>query len=235
MKNIIIFIVSLPLLVLIFNINEQNRFSQKSKENHFHYLEEKNDTLFRPNYPQGIYFTKEEFINKTPSTKEDFEIKKFKIDSSEAINHSAYFYFKKTNKKIKNVFAVSYKGHLYFQLKAILKNRNKTDRAQTTYIPNAFVRTIIGGNNYLYTEAKLKNQWAKQSLSQLGIGGRIAASKLIKGKGIVWDFKNKEFNIFKSCKDYNDFIKQLSPDSVQKCVNHQPDTFKVREAILKIK
>mgnify|MGYP000439297352 CR=1 FL=1 len=63
----------------------------------------------------------------------------------------------------------------------------------------------------------------------------IIASDLIKGKGIVWDFENEEFNIFKNCKDYNEFIKDESPDDIQKCEKRQPNMFAVRKAINKIK
>ena len=55
------------------------------------------------------------------------------------------------------------------------------------------------------------------------------------GKGIVWDFKNNEFNIFKSCKDYNRFIKGKSNTDIQNCTSHQPNMFEVRKTILKIK
>ena len=58
---------------------------------------------------------------------------------------------------------------------------------------------------------------------------------MIKGKGIVWDIKNQEFNIFKNCKDYNDFIKDKYPEGVQQCENQQPDMLLVRKAIEKIK
>ena len=54
-------------------------------------------------------------------------------------------------------------------------------------------------------------------------------------KGIVWDVKNKEFNIFKNCKDYNEFIKAIYPEGVQSCEQHQPDITRIREVIEKIK
>ena len=65
--------------------------------------------------------------------------------------------------------------------------------------------------------------------------GGIIAGDLIKGKGIVWDFKNKEFNIFKNCKDYNKFIKEKSPNDIQKCKNNYPNMFEVRKTIDKLK
>jgi|SRR5690554_1442977 len=196
------------------------------------------DTLFRANYPEGIYYTKEDFINKRADNSKAIQMRDFDQQILKEAIHNPFFYFSESNKKIKNVFAISYKGHLFFQVKAILKNRNKKDRAQENKNPNSFVRVIIGGENYLYTEVNLANKWA-QGAYYGGVGGTagsILANDLINGKGMIWDFKNQEFNIFKSCKDYNDFIFELALfDDIQECKKHQPDIFKVREAMEKIK
>lgn len=193
------------------------------------------DTLYKANYPEGIYSTKTDFINKKPNTTKAVILKGLNNKPTENIIHNGYFYYVENDKKVKNVFAISYQGHLYFQLKAILKNRNKTDRAQSTNFHNTFVRVMIGGDNYLYTEAELVNQWAAGTAVNFGAIGGIIANDLIKGKGIVWDFKNEEFNIFKSCKDYNEFISDKSESDIQKCKEHQPDMFKVRTTIEKLK
>ena len=42
-------------------------------------------------------------------------------------------------------------------------------------------------------------------------------------------------DIFKNCKDYNEFIKAIYPDGIQECEKHQPDITKIREVIEKIK
>lgn len=193
------------------------------------------DTLYKPNYPEGIYLSKDDFIHKRANTSNAITMRTLNIKKVDSTLHNGYFYYLKTGKKVKKVFAISYKGHLYFQIKAILKNRNKTDRAQTSNFDNSFVRVILGGENYFYTEAKLVNQWAQGVAYNFGAVGGIIASDLIKGKGIVWDFKNEEFNIFKNCKDYNEFIKEKSPNDIQKCEKHQPNMFEVRKAIDKIK
>lgn len=195
----------------------------------------KKDTLYKPDYPEGIYTSKKDFINKTPISFKKIVMKGLNRKVTDSIIHNCYFYYLYTNKKIKKVFAISYKGHLYFQIKAILKNRNKTDRAQSTNFPNTFVRVIMGGKNYLYTEAELVNQWAMGTAVNFGVAGAIIANDLIKGKGIVWDFKNQEFNIFKSCKDYNKFLLGKSKTDIQKCKNHQPNMLEVRKTIEKIK
>jgi hypothetical protein len=196
------------------------------------------DTLYKPNFPEGIYVSKKDFITKTPSSLEKIiSISQFKNQSSleDSIYHCCYFYYSKNHKKVKNVFAISFKGHLFFQTKAILKNRNKFDRAQSTNYHNTFVRVILGGENFLYTEAELVNQWAAGASANFGVVGGVILNDIVYGKGIVWDFKNCEFNIFKSCKDFNDFIKDKYPDGIQESAKHQPDMMEVRKAIEIIK
>ncbi len=195
----------------------------------------KSDTLYKANYPEGIYLSKKEFMNRKPNSTELVVMKGFNKKTVDSIIHNPYFYYSNNNKKVKKVFAISYKGHLYFQIKAILKNRNKTDRAQSTNFHNTFARVILGGKNYLYTEAELVNQWAYGTAMNFGIAGGIIADELIESKGIVWDYENKEFNIFKSCKDYNRFITNKLPEGVQECDEHSPNLFEIREALDKIK
>ncbi|MES2812130.1 MAG: hypothetical protein V4670_06635 [Bacteroidota bacterium] len=196
------------------------------------------DTLFRPRYPDGIYKTKEDFILKKPSQIATVTAKGIIGFEKPILNtiEDNCFFFNTSNEKIKNVFAISYKGYLYFQIDAILSNRNKTDRAQTSDFPNSFVRVIKGGENYYYTEVALANQWAQGlAYGAGGIGGSVLAGTMVYGKGVVWDFKNKEFNIFKNCKDYNDFIIAIYPEGKQTCNNQQADVFQIRKAIDKIK
>lgn len=202
-----------------------------------------NDTLYRPNYPEGIYKTKEDFLKKKPSSREFV----LPVDRTgtflQDIEHNCFFLVDDGD-KLKNAFAVSYKGNLYFQVNAVLKNRNKTDRAQTYEVSHEFIRVILGGDNYFYTETGLANVWAQAA--SYGVAGGVAGamgggSASVPGdpwrysKGIVWDFKNKEFNIFKNCKDYNKFIEPIYPEGVQECDGQQPEIYLVREAMEKVK
>ncbi|RZJ29691.1 MAG: hypothetical protein EOO48_06900 [Flavobacterium sp.] len=197
------------------------------------------DSRFRPNYPDGIYATKEDFINKKPSSAPELiakELAGFEKERISGIVDHCFFYYAISDEKIKNVFAISYKGHLFFQLEAILKNRNKTDRAQTNSQYNQFTRVTIGGEHYFYAEANLANQWAQGfAYGGMGAAGAIAAQGMQYDKGIVWDFKNQEFNIFKNCKDYNDFIVPLYPEGKLACKSQQPDLYQVRNAMQAIK
>ena len=195
-------------------------------------------TPYISDYPEGIYLTKEDFIKKTPSpTTKVYPVSLYGREELPKIMkvHNCYFFDRSNSKKIKNAFAISFEGGLYFQIKAILKNRNKEDKAQSSNQANSFVRTIMGGENYLYTEAELENKWAAGAAANLGAAGGTIYPELINGKGIVWDFKNTEFNIFKSCKDYNEFIGDKLLTAVQNCEEHQPDMLEVREAISEIK
>jgi hypothetical protein len=210
-----------------------------------------NDPVPLQLYPDGLYKTKQDFLNKTPSSVETVIPKGLigleKKELSE-ITDNCFFYYLNTDSKVKNTFAISYKGHLYIQIYAILENRNKTDRAQSNDFPNSFVRVVSAGQNYYYLEAGLVNQWVQGVALNTGATGVLIAQDLSSAniqtgktqsfgsvKGIVWDIKNKEFNIFKNCKDYNDFIKDKYPEGVQECKNQQPDILEVREAIEKIK
>lgn len=196
------------------------------------------DGFFRLYYPEGVYLTKAEFIAKRPGytgaivPKGIYGFTKPVLQSPE---HNCYFYYGDTDERVRRAFAVSYKGHLYFSVYAILSNRNKTDRAQTNDTPNGFVMVMDGGNHYLYTEANLANAWAQGFAYNAGVAGSVLAQSMVYGKGVVWDFKNEEFNIFKNCKDYNDFIKDKYPDGIQGCENQQPDVMKIRQAIARIK
>lgn len=199
-----------------------------------------NDSLYRPYYPEGIYLTKEEFVNKTPGSQARIvpkSIGSLPRKVLHTVEDNCFFYYEETNKKIKNVFAISHNGNLYFQVEAILKNRNKTDRAQDSDFKNSFVRVMIGGDNYLYTEADLANAWAKGFAYGAvgGAAGSVLAQSFINARGIVWDFKNEEFNIFKHCKDYNDFMQKYYPKGMLKCGDDTYHIFAVRNVIEQIK
>jgi hypothetical protein len=228
--NIVRIMKKILLYILFLNANLFGLSSDK--------MEFQEDTLFASNYPEGIYLTKEDFLRKTPNP--NVKVYPVSLYGREELPkimkvHNCYFFDRSNSKKIKNAFAISFEGGLYFQIKAILKNRNKEDRAQRSNQANSFVRTIMGGDNYLYTEVELENKWAAGAVANLGAAGGATYSDIINGKGIVWDFKNTEFNIFKSCKDYNEFIKDKLGNAVQNCEEHQPDMLEVRKAISEIK
>lgn len=175
--------------------------------------------LFKPTFPDGVYFTSSELINKTPSNTEKLipgEIDNIELDVSIHLSDNCNFYYKKSGRKVKNVYAVSHNGFLYFQIKTILKNKTANDKNQKSDYPNSFVRVKNGGNKYLYTEAYLANFW-DEVFTFATTNNYALTQSLTTLKGIVWDFKNQEFNIFKNCEDYNNFIKSIAPEKIENC------------------
>jgi hypothetical protein len=195
-------------------------------------------------YPNGIYEKKEDFLNRKPSRNEKLILEKtpitYEIDS---IMSRCYFYTKTDKKIIKKAFAISYKGYLYFGIKSILKNKNKKDKSLSGDT-RAFIIVLESEKKFLYTESVLINPLkygASVGVSH-GVGGIIGEKlgNLIEkpnspyDKGIVWDFKNEEFNIFKNCEDYNDFIKEYSNDLLD-CNNEQNILIRIRKNIKQIR
>ena len=106
----------------------------------------------------GIYITKEDFMKERISSSDELVAKElygFEKPVLNKIEDHCFFYYKATDEKVKRVFAICYKGHLYFQIYSILENRNKTDRAQSNDFPNSFVRVLSAGQNYYYLQAPL--------------------------------------------------------------------------------
>ena len=138
-------------------------------------LEDKKKALAMNLYPPGVYTTKEDFLKMTPNKSEDIvpkEVIGLEKEEIYGTPDECLFYFVQSDKKIKNAFAVSFRGNLYFQISAILNNRNKTDRAQSNDHPNEFIKVKIYGDNYYYCEADLTNFWA-EGLSYGAVGGAI--------------------------------------------------------------
>lgn len=201
--------------------------------------------IYRVDYPNGIYATMEEFLNKTPSSNPELKPQNptdgyYRTQASE-LETSAFFVNAETKTRIRNVFAVVQNGILYFNIGQIIKNREKEDRGQHPDYPNLFVRVTNGGSNYLYAEALLGNNWGKafagigSGILMGGYAGSAIGSSVNTIRGIIWDIQKKQFNIFKNCEDFNNFIKPISSEDVQECKGKHPDILKVRTAIDKIK
>jgi len=203
-----------------------------------------------PIYPDGIYKTKSDFINKIPSQiiSDNLERKRIElIGQTDSLVRRCKFYNKSTNKKIKKVFAISYGNKLYFNTGAILKNKNREDKSLSANSNNEFILVLFGGSNFLYAEVGLINHW-KVGLSSgisSGVGGFAGAAlgeaienayptTSVYGKGVVWDFEKEEFNIFTDCKDFNEFIKPYELEKLN-CNVQEINLNDIRERILVIK
>jgi len=179
--------------------------------------------------PEGIYRTKEDFIRKIPSEILQLTIDKIRlVNDSDSLAHRCFFKEKNTNKRVKNVFAIFHNQHLYFSNWAIIENKDKNDKSVSPVESmNSFVRVQFGGDNFLYAEGAFVNPWQTGFSAGVagGVGG-IIGSELGKaidksypittfgGTGVVWDIKKEEFNIFRNCQDFNEFIENYSVEKI---------------------
>ena len=154
-------------------------------------------------FPEGIYMTMDDVINKKPSSTEEITLKiSDKFDFIKHLPDKAFFYFKATDKKVKLPLALSYKGEMYFQ--TYRKYTNKKDKG---YDPDEYSRycKVTSYGRFLYFEESMRGLWSKAFLGNLS---PLTYSMAGNVKGIVLDFENKELNILRDCADLNDFLKQ---------------------------
>jgi hypothetical protein len=194
------------------------------------------------NYKNGIYETKEDFINKTPSLNHEVKVKnRFPKEIVDTLIRRCFFVDLESGRKIKKAFAVVYNGNLYFRTGAIIDNKNNNDKSLSpaTSASSQFVLVLKGGNNYLYTEAGIINHW------QTGVSGGLASGGIyvmnekgtgyyVNTKGLVWDFKESEFNIFRDCTDFNAFMNSQENETFD-CANDRLTFDKIVEYIERIK
>lgn len=206
-------------------------------------------SIYQSKFPEGLYRTKEDFINKTPSEFLQLTIDRIRlVNDSDSLARRCFFREKDSNNRIKKVFAISHNGQLYFSNWAILENKAKSDKSVSPVESmNSFVRVQIGGDNFLYAEGAFINPWQTGISSGVasGVGGVIGSElgnaidksypiTTFGGTGIVWDIKKEEFNIFRNCSDFNEFIEN---DSVKRidCGKQIFELKQIREIIDKIK
>ena len=211
-----IYFVLLSFLFLVTEANSQNSTESIAK-----------------NYPEGIYDDKEDFIKGVPSRSLSVNLNLSDSSATELVGRG-YFKYSKTGKKVKNVFAISYEGNLYFQTGHIIlrRNRNKKDKDQTSWTLAAiyeFNRVVFLNSRFAYTEVILKSGW--ESALAANIGGWVYGYK----KSVVWDYENAEFNILRNCKDHNDFMEQNYPNGIQTCSGKSYDLTATKESIMSIK
>lgn len=170
-------------------------------------------------FPEGIYMTLEDVLNKTPTSTTEVYYKSPAKSESDHLPQKVYFYEKQNNEKIRKPLAVSYQGELYFQ--TYKKYTNKDDRG---FLPDQFSRfcKVTGYGRFLYFEENMSDGWAK---------ALISTSITSRPKAVVLDAEKKEFNILPDCDDLNDFLFDHEIPSVP-C---DPDKFNIEEARNKIK
>ena len=168
-----------------------------------------NKFIRKGDFPEGIYMTIEDVLNKKPSSTEEVYLKTTDRNDTVNLPEKAFFYFKQKNKKIVYPLAISYQGEMYFQ--TYRKYTNKKDKG---YDPDQYSRFCKVSNygRFIYFEENMRGLWSKALLVNLN-----PASYSIKGKikGIVLDLDNREFNMLRDCEDLNDFFKQHKIPEIQ--------------------
>ncbi|AZA80752.1 hypothetical protein C1637_11990 [Chryseobacterium lactis] len=174
-------------------------------------------SIKKGDFPEGIYMTLQDVLNKVPSSTEEVYFKACEKCDSINLPEKTFFYFKQKDKKVKIPLAVSHKGELYFQ--TYRKYTNRDDRG---YDPDQYSRfcKVINYGRFIYFEENMRGTWSK---AFLGAVSPLTYSINGRTKGIVLDVENKEFNILQNCDDLNDFLFEHEIPSI-KC---DPEKFNI--------
>mgnify|MGYP001611813656 CR=1 FL=1 len=198
------------------------------------------DSIYKTIYLDGVFETKEDFLK---GRRKNYEIypkahrkdERYKSGTVADPGHAVRFRYKSNDKVVSKVFAITYNGFLYFQVDAITKEINRKDRFQSGEFDYTFIRAILGGQNYIYTEYEFADNWEQALVVNAAGGAGYALAELLeKSKGVVWDYWKHEFNIFRQCKDFNVFISDKLPSATQNC-DDKLNLLEVRKAIAQIK
>jgi hypothetical protein len=158
-------------------------------------------TIKKGDFPEGLYMTLEDVLNKTPSSTEELFFKPAIARDTLKFPEKVFFYFKEENSKVKYPLGVSYKGEIYFQ--TYRKYTNKKDKG---YDPDAYSRfcKATSYGRFVYFEEDIMGIWSKGWKYNLGLIGATTINS--KTRGMVIDFEKKEINIFRDCPDMLEFL-----------------------------
>ncbi len=155
-------------------------------------------------YPKGIYTFYEDFARRQPSdTTTAFDLK----PSANQYN-VVRVYKAGTTKRLKRNFAVSDGKHLYVRIKKVRQKFPSDDRGQMKDDGNYCIKAEQLGPNYIYFEDYFA------SGASIILGGAIAGSASRRLKGVVFDLKRFQFNLFKNAKDFKSFITAHHPEKL---------------------
>ena len=199
-------------------------------------------------FPEGLYQKFEDFLEGKPTKKEALSMK---VKDG---NPAHRFYYADTKKKVRRVFAISYKGNLYVSIQSMVKKIDSKSKGQLLNNSINYLKTSeLGG--YLFFENHFI-PFAALGTSVIGIliSGRIIGGGIIGGaiagaliftivalltrrkKGIIFDPQIKKFVIFKNFKFFKKFINERHPSysSLVKSLS-QDKTFSKRKEIERVK
>lgn len=171
--------------------------------------EQEYPSIKKGDFPEGIYMTLEDVLNKNPSSTDELYFKTNEKYDDTDLPEKAFFYFKKNDKKVKFPLAVSYKGDMYFQ--TYRKYTNKEDKG---YDPDAYSRfcKVTNYGRFIYFEESMRGQFSKFALGALSTLTYMINGKV---KGIVLDLDNREFNMLRDCEDLNNFLREKNIPEVE--------------------
>ena len=192
-----------------------------------------------PNYyPEGIYPSFDSFLDIKPSRRktrvEARDVFRPKVKIDDPFIDNCYFYDQRTNKRIKDVFAISHAGSLYIHAKSLHKLLgDKKDRKLKVEHKDSFFRVIEQGD-FLYLEGYF--------IKGGGIGFAIGSGPISIGtggpreqfRGIVFDFEKESFDVFRDCKDFNRFLALDYRDLTFECNDKQLPMELVREIMYEV-
>ncbi|MDG2449098.1 MAG: hypothetical protein P8M34_05655 [Saprospiraceae bacterium] len=143
------------------------------------------------------------------------------------------------NKRLKKAFAANIACELYYDQYEITRYLAKGDRLSAPGTNSHFIKVKSQGT-YDYLE------WADGGGNGPGIGigsggfgsgiGLNTGLNLGKKKvtGLIYDPQRFEFNVFKNCKDFNEFLAERHPDLSYECKKKKLKIERVREVMAKL-
>lgn len=187
-------------------------------------------------YPPGIYLGYKSFLSKDPSSGKTVEARnvfKPKEVILDPLIDNCYFYYKRTGKRVKDAFAISYNGSLYIRVEELQKYMEKKDSRQRMDNGDSFVRVLDQGT-YLYMEGYIKKG--------RGIGLAIGGGPISIGtggpreelRGIIYDTVSEGFDMFRDCQDFNAFLRDRHPLKAFDCDQKQVPIELVRKIMFDI-
>ncbi|MDI9337203.1 MAG: hypothetical protein QM539_02125 [Alphaproteobacteria bacterium] len=198
-------------------------------------------------FPDGEYLTYEAFKNKKPNAT-NVKVMRFYHDgfSFEPIpetveSNQVVLKYANNLKKIKNTFAIVTNGQIYintYWINKLVKNKDFSAKVGSN---GEYIKVIKGGK-FLYLELHYTsfkkgdrlttNEKDEDETSKKN--DAFGATDLIKTEGVILDIINDEFDIFKTCSGFYNFISQHKLTSNFNCNDNSFTINNVRKIISEI-
>ena len=143
------------------------------------------------------------------------------------------------NKKLRKAFAVKIDGEMYFDQYQITRYLSKGDNLTSPGTDSYYIKVVSQGTyEYLeWTDGGGSGPGVGIGSGAFGTGVGLGTSLSLgkkKIKGIIYDPQRFEFNVFKNCKDFNEFLAERHPELAYECKKKKLPIEKVREVMSKL-